>query len=483
MWKHAILGLALVIVVAGAAPRRTDGDPSRHRGTVLYWKAPDGQSDFSPTPKTTTDGRSYLPVYEDDEQDFKEATEAKLAARANQGRKILYYRNPMGLPDVSPTPKKDEMGMDYLPVYADNDTGVSEEAPRITLSPGYIQRAGVRTVRATLRKLARPIRAPAVVKPDERTLRVVTLRADAFIEALHVTEAGRIVAAGEPLFRFYCPQIVSAAANYRSAAAFPDKVSREELGALQRLRNLGLSETTIQNLRTDPSVPLSVEWPAPASGYVQEKRVVEGQMVRAGDELMRIVGLDTVWVIADVAEQDIAEVRIGAKATIELRGMPGRSIEGRVTFIGQELDPRTHTAKVRIEVGNSSHELRHEMIGEATIAAASSDDAAVVVPRSALIETGTRRIVVVSTGTGRFEPREVTVGARDDDAIAITSGIKSGEDVVVAAQFLIDSEADIRAALARLAPTHIEFSATPAAKAVDEPASAPRRAALTDRLP
>jgi Cu(I)/Ag(I) efflux system membrane fusion protein len=179
---------------------------------VLYWKDPDGKNDFSPGPMKTIDGRDYVPVYDDEEGDFAEAKPKEPpTSAAGSSKRILYYRNPMGLPDTSPVPKKDWMGMDYIPVYE----GEEESGSTIKVSLDKVQRSGVRTEAAEMRRITRPIRAPAVSKPDERTLWSVTLRADAFIEELYANETGKHVKAGERLFRFYSPQVVSAQIDYR----------------------------------------------------------------------------------------------------------------------------------------------------------------------------------------------------------------------------------------------------------------------------
>src|SRR5581483_1686966 len=195
----ALLGAAIAGYRLGAGTWPTLGTESGHAHVVpptaaaktnrkvLYWKHPDGQADFSPDPKKTADGRDYIPVYEDQEADFKEAKPAAAAKKGN--RKILYYRHPMGLPDTSPVPKKDSMGMDYIAVYE----GEEDDGSTVRVSLDRVQRAGVRTEAAEMRSLARPVRAPGVAKPDERQLRSLTLRADGFIEELYVNETGKQV--------------------------------------------------------------------------------------------------------------------------------------------------------------------------------------------------------------------------------------------------------------------------------------------------
>ncbi|MEQ1612532.1 MAG: efflux RND transporter periplasmic adaptor subunit, partial [Hyphomicrobiaceae bacterium] len=259
---------------------------------ILYWKDPDGKNDFSPTPKKTPAGREYLPVYEEQEAGFADARPAK----PKNAAKIIYYRNPMGLADTSPVPKKDGMGMDYIPVYEGDENGST-----VKVSLDRVQRSGVRTEEARMLRLVRPVRAPGVAKPDERTLRTVALRADGFIEKLYVNETGRQVKAGEPLFRVYSPEMVRVQVDYRIAVTQPGKGLRDEAGAMQRLKNLAVPEAVLQRLRTEPNPTMAIDWPAPVTGVVLQKKAIEGQMVKAGDELFRLADLSSIWVIADVA--------------------------------------------------------------------------------------------------------------------------------------------------------------------------------------
>jgi Cu(I)/Ag(I) efflux system membrane fusion protein len=462
MFRTVIAGMALVAILAGGAAgyrlgagawpalsanglikTRTDakGPSPEATRTVLYWKHPDGEADFSPGPKKTPDGRNYVPVYEDQEADFKDSKPKQAAKDKGGSRKILYYRNPMGLADTSPVPKKDWMGMDYIAVYEGED-----EPGTVTVSLDKVQRSGVRTALVERRSLVRAVRAPATAKPDERSLRIVSLRADGFIEKLYVNETGKHVKAGDKLFRVYSPQIVTAQIDFRTST-IPGGGPRSESGALQKLRNLDVPETVIEALRKDPSPQMSIDWPSPTTGVVMQKRVIEGQMARAGEELYRIADLTNIWVVADIAEQDLDLVRIGAPATVAFRAYPGRSFEGRVTFLLHELDASTRTAKARIEVHNPDHIIKHEMYADVEISARGGEAARLVVPASAVIDSGNRQVVIVAKGEGRFQPRPVKLGMRGGDRVEILDGVTEGEEVVTSANFLIDAESNLKAAL------------------------------------
>jgi Cu(I)/Ag(I) efflux system membrane fusion protein len=193
---------------------------------------------------------------------------------------------------------------------------------------------------------------------------------------------------------------------------------------------------------------MSIDWPSPADGYVMKKNVIEGQMVRMGDEIMRLANLDKIWVVADVAEQDVGLVAIGQPVKVRFKAFPSEDFEGRVTFILHELEAPTRTGQVRIELDNPERHIKHEMYADVEIDTGASEKPLLAVPNSAIINSGNRQVVLVSRGEGRFEPRPVTVGLHGESYTEIKEGIAPGEEVVVAANFLIDAESNLKAALA-----------------------------------
>jgi membrane fusion protein, copper/silver efflux system len=433
------LGAGNLPFISTQKPITTAAQERAANRKVLYWKDPDGKPDFSPAPKKTGDGRDYLPVYDEDEPALAGAEPANPKGKG----KILYYRNPMGLPDTSPVPKKDWMGMDYIAVYEGED----QDAGTVKVSLDRVQRAGVRIEAARTRVLSQPVRAPGIAKPDERTLRSLVLRADGFIDKLYVNQTGMHVHAGEPMFVVYSPQVVSVQVDYRSAKGATDGQQRQS-GAVQRLINLGLPDSVIEEIKSSPHPLMQITWPAPVSGVVMMKNVVEGQMAKAGQELYRLADLSSIWVIADVAEQDVGLVKIGTPARLSFRAFPGETFEGKVTFILHELDAATRTAKVRIEVKNPEHRIKHEMFADVEIDAGLGQAPRLSVPTSAVIDSGSRQVVLIDRGEGRFEPRPVKLGVRGDGFVEVLDGLKEGENVVVAANFLIDAESNLKAALA-----------------------------------
>jgi Cu(I)/Ag(I) efflux system membrane fusion protein len=415
---------------------------------IIYYRAPGGAPYWSATPKKDKDGRDYLPVYEDEEPTFGPGGEIKKSAPAAAAqRKILYYRNPMGLPDTSPVPKKDSMGMDYIPAYEGED---QDDGTTVRVSLDKVQRSGVRTETVEMRSIVRPVRGVGTVMHDEGRITVVAMRSEGFVEDLFVSRTGQHVHAGDPLFRVYSNDIVRAQSDLsvlRSPSRSGPDTSKDIDGAMLRLRNLGVPESRIREVRDKGVNPRTLDWPAPATGDVIEKRIINGQRVAAGDELYRIADHTHLWVIADVAESDLAAIKIGMRATVTVRAYMSQPIEGEVTFIYPELKPETRTARVRIEVANPDGRLKVDMYADVVFQAGAGEAPVVAVPTSALIDSGNRQVVLIAKGEGRFEPRPVKVGRRGDGYVEILEGISKGEDVVTSATFLIDAESNLRAAL------------------------------------
>jgi Cu(I)/Ag(I) efflux system membrane fusion protein len=439
------------VAVTPAVERANSAAATR---TVLYYRDPSGAPAWSATPKTDVQGRAYAPVYDDEEPSFDPPKQ--VAAAAGQGeRKILYYRNPMGLPDTSLVPKKDSMGMDYIPVY-DGDQG--DDAGELKITPGRVQRAGVRTETVEARVIVKPVRAVGSVALDERRVTVVTLRTEGFVEELFVNTQGQDIKAGDPLFRVYAPQIQQAQTDLLVAiGAFQRGVGGSDVqsalpGAMQRLRNLDVPEARIQEVRDKRVNPRTLDWPSPATGTVIGKKVIAGQRVDAGDELYRIADLTRVWVIADVAESDIGSIHTGQRATVTVRAYPNQSIEGEVTLVYHEMKPETRTGRVRIELLNPDIKFKTDMYADVVFKVGADAVPVVAVPDDAVLDDGAQQVVLVAKGDGRFEPRHVRLGRRGGGYREVLDGVAEGEEIVTSANFLIDAESNLRAALKTFQP-------------------------------
>ncbi|QSA96989.1 efflux RND transporter periplasmic adaptor subunit [Methylococcus sp. EFPC2] len=395
----------------------------------------------------------YWPVVQSSRAGIPPAAES-LRSSAGAGRQILYYKNPMGLADTSAVPKKDGMGMDYIPVYAEDDGRAADGTLRIAVEK--VQKLGVKTATAERREIAQTVRSVGIVEADERRLYDVTLRFDGYIEKLFVNATGQAVARGQPLFELYSPDLVSAqreyltAKNARSALAKAEPWIQSGMkdladSSLERLRNWGISDAELAGLEKQGQVRHGLVVRSPASGVVMEKSVVAGRRASAGEVLFKIADLSLVWVVAEVYEQDIGRIAPGQKVKVRLDAVPGRSFEGRVAFVYPSLEPSTRTAKVRVELPNPKGQLKPMMYAQLELDTQAHQ--ALAVPRSAVLEGGRRTLVLVDRGEGRFEPRPVRLGIRGDDVVEVLEGLNAQERVVVGANFLIDAESNLKAAL------------------------------------
>jgi Cu(I)/Ag(I) efflux system membrane fusion protein len=417
---------------------------------ILYYRDPTGAPFWSATPKHDAQGRAYLPVHDGAEPSFDPPPPPAPPKSAQAERKVLFYRNPMGLPDTSPVPKKDTMGMDYIPVYEADEPSDSKT---VKVSLDRVQRSGVRTEPVQARVLARAIRAVGTVAIDERRVTIVTMRSDGYVEELFVNTTGQHVNAGDPLFRVYSSQIQQAQIDFfvairamQRGTSGPD-AERQLEGAMQRLRNLAVPESRIREVRETGANPRTIDWPAPTKGTVTAKRIINGQRVVAGDELYRIVDLSNVWVIADVAEGDLADVKLGTHAAVTFRAYRSQPVDGVVTFIYPEVRTETRTVRVRIEVANPDERLKPDMYADVVFQADADRSPVATVPTGAVIDSGNRQIVLVAKGEGRFEPRPVKLGRRGDGHVEILDGLRQGEEIVTTATFLIDAESNLQTAL------------------------------------
>jgi Cu(I)/Ag(I) efflux system membrane fusion protein len=414
------------------------------KGPVIYYRDPEGKPLYSPTPKTSVKGQPYVAVYAGEDAGFdapKPAVEAA-GVDAQSQRKIIHYRNPMGLPDISPVPKKDSMGMDYIPVYE----GDADEGDTVKISPGKIQRTGVKTELVGKREIGRNIRAPGVVEIDERRVTVVAPRFDGFIDTVGPVTSGTHVRKGDPLMTVFGQDLLNQAARLLIEPPGQNDKSGNVIGARRRLLNFGVPEAFINQIERDRKVPNTVSWPAPRDGVVLERNAVDGQGFKAGDVLFRIADHSVVWVMADVAEGDLGALKPGQSVKVTTRAHPGRVFTGKVAVVYPHLMKETRTVRVRVELANPDLALLPDMYADVDITTG-SDEPVVAVPESAVIDSGARQVVILDRGGGRFEPRDVKLGRKGDGYVEILSGLQDGESVVVNGNFLIDAESNLQSAL------------------------------------
>jgi len=414
----------------------------------IYYRDPDGKPFYSLTPKKTEDGRNYRPVPPSADVSFDdpalETTGTEAADAEGDDRKIKYYRNPMGLPDTSPTPKKDSMGMDYIPVYEGEDT----DDGSIKLTPEKIQRTGVQSERVVLRVIRTLVRVPGTIQLDERRVSVISMRAESWVQKVSNVTTGSAVKKGQPLMEGYSPTISSAAAAYISTinsshTTTPERYGR---GSRQRLMNLDVPDSAIVAMERSRVVPIAIEWTAPRDGIVLERNAIEGMRAQPGEVLFRVADTSVVWAVVDVAERDLGAVRVGQPVTVRARSFPGRTFSGKISVIYPQVNRETRTARARIELANPDLALLPDMYVDAEIDTGNPAPV-LAIPESAVLDTGARQSVLVDKGEGRFEPREVKLGRRGNGYAEVREGLNEGDRVVVSANFLIDAESNLKAAL------------------------------------
>ncbi|MBS2012596.1 MAG: efflux RND transporter periplasmic adaptor subunit [Deltaproteobacteria bacterium] len=399
---------------------------------------------------------------------------------ASGQRKVKFYRSPMNPAQTSPVPRKDEMGMDYVPVYEDEAEGAASSVQgmaAVTIDPSRQQLIGLKSVEVTRSKVGGAWRTVGRVAFDETRVRQVNVKVPVYVERVYVDFLGRSVEKGAPLFSGYSPELLAAQDEYRiairtqrSLASSPGGADQSELVAASRrkLELWDLPKSAIERLERTGESQRTVTFYSPISGVVTKKDVVEGTKLDAGAMPYEVVDISKVWVMATVYESDIHRIRLGMHAKLTLKAVPNQLFEGTVIFLDPVLSASTRTLRVRLEFPNPTGELRPEMFGEVLLEAPMHDG--LRIPEDAVINSGAMTVVFVALGQGKFVPREVKLGDSDGTNVEVVSGLSDGEKVVVHANFLVDSESRLRASLAALSNA---ASPKPPASTEPVPSAAP----------
>ncbi len=364
-------------------------------------------------------------------------------AAAKGEREILYWVAPMDPNFRRDKPGKSPMGMDLVPVYADE----AGAADLVSIDPAVVQNLGVRTATVERGRLWRMIKTVGYVDYDERHISHVHLRTDGWIDRLYVKSDGERVKKGQVLFELYSRDLVNAQEEYlqalRANSDYLVRASRERLIALgmdpEQIREIARSGRAVQLVRVR----------AGQDGIVANLRVREGMYVTPKMEVMTLADLSSVWLLVDVFERQASWVGVGQPAEVRLPYLPGHSWEGEVEFVYPTIDPKTRTLRVRLRFDNPDEALKPQMYANVRIYAGPKDDV-LMIPREALIRTGDSERVIIALGEGRFDARAVTAGMESGDWVEILSGLEEGDTVVTSGQFLIDSEASLKASFDRM---------------------------------
>ncbi len=376
-------------------------------------------------------------------------------------RKPLFYRNAMNPTVTSPIPAKDNMGMDYIAVYADDEADSNAPAGLVKIDATTVQNIGVRTERATEGPLSRTVRAVGRVDFDETRLARIFPKIDGWVETLMVNKTGAQVKKGDVLLSLYSPQLVASQEEYLLALKNRKTLANSPLedirsgaeslvkSARLRLELLDMPQHQIKELEKTGEIKRATHIHSPFNGVVIHMGVQAGQYVMPKTQLYQIADLDRVWVYAEVFEFELPWIKKNDPAQITVEGVPGREFHGHISYIYPYLDRKTRTAKVRLEFDNSDGALLPEMFANVVLKSARSEPA-VLVSAQAVVRSGARKQVFVVREPGKFEPREVVVGITSEGRTQILEGVAAGEEVVISAQFLIDSESSLREATAKM---------------------------------
>jgi Cu(I)/Ag(I) efflux system membrane fusion protein/cobalt-zinc-cadmium efflux system membrane fusion protein len=397
-------------------------------------------------PDVIQEGPGTCPICGMDLTPLRTGAGSSALKRSSGKRKIKYWVAPMDPNYISEKPGKSPMGMDLVPVYEDEAPGAS--APGVvSIDPVVVQNMGVRIEPVARQTVFRHVRSIGEVEVGEDQVSVVNLRFSGWIERIHVDKTGDPVKRGETLFELYSPDLVATQQEYLLALRTQGAESALARSARRKLDLWGLGERDVATIARSGEVQRTLPIRAPQSGYVLQKNVVEGARVRAGEDLYRIGDLSRIWVTAEVYEFDAPWIEVGQPAQMELSHEEGKVLEGKVAYIYPTLNEATRTLTVRLEFENPGLRLKPGMFATVYIQFRRMDDV-LAVPTEAILDSGRRKLVFVSVGEGRFEPREIVTGLVGDHHVTeILSGLEAGEEVVVSGQFLLDSESQLQEAI------------------------------------
>ncbi len=376
-------------------------------------------------------------------------------AAAKGERKVLYWYDPMVPGSKFDKPGKSPfMDMQLVPMYADEEAAGTRgaSAASVTLSPQSIRAVGVATQPVLRETLSQEIRAVGTIEIDETRQVRVAARVPGRVEKLYADFTGQSVRAGAPLYSLYSPELVATQREYllaienrqRLSGGTPEAIrSADDLvaAARDRLRLWGIGTAQIAALEKSRTPQLSLAFDSPMTGVVLQKMVVEGQYVSEGTELYQLADLSRIWLVAKVYEHEVARLRVRQAARAIVSALPEKTFRGRVAFIDPVLDSATRSARVRIDLPNAAGDLKPGMFADARIEVPTAN--VLTVPKGAVIDTGTRKVVYVETAANTFSPRDVKTGEASVDRVAILAGLREGERVVAAANFFIDAQTQL----------------------------------------
>lgn len=439
----AVIALILGYLLGYEAHTKKD-DPlginsTATKKTAKFYRHPMNPEVISDHPQKDDMGMEYIAVYNDSSTGIP--------------KRVLFYRNPMNPEVTSSTPMQDAMGMDYIPVYADE----SSEGRAFQLSPEKIQKLGVKSEEAKAREILKVIQTVGSIEADESLKHVVSPRFEGWINRLIVNTTGAPVKKGQPLLELYSPSVLTSEEEYlvaksnqnrldRSSSQSRDVASELTHSALERLRLWNIPEAEIRRLQSSNKASSNITLLSPTDGVITDKPSVEGMRFMPGEVLYKIANLESVWLVAEIFEQDMAEVKVGQISTLSVNSYPDHAFQGKVTFISPYLNPETRTIRVRIQMANPKGLLKPAMYGNVALEGVTHHVQAAI-PESAILDSGLRKVAFVMLSGNKFEARELSLGVHGNGYVEVLSGLTAGERVVTSGNFLIDAESNLRAAV------------------------------------
>jgi len=412
-------------------------------------------------PQVVEDKPGQCPICGMDLVPLREEGSGAAVAKPSGEREILFYRNPMDPTITSPAPRKDDMGMDYVPVYADEAESAATDGAVVTINPAVQQNMNVVTERVERRDISHRIRTVGYLDYDQEKMVSVTTKYPGFIEKTYVNYVGQPVRKGEPLFEIYAPELVQTEQELLSALRYATSLGRapEETrrraealveAAQLRLSYWDISDEQVRQLEETGEVFRTLQVATPAGGVVMKRMPgLEGMAVRPGMELLHIADLSDLWLTVEIFEDQLPWLDIGSTATVTMTYFPGEIFHGRVRYIEPEVSEKTRTIRLTLEVPNRGSRLRVGMYATVVFEPLAATNA-IAAPSEAVLRTGERNVVIVALGEGRFAPREVRLGPQGEGFVQILEGLSDGDEIVTSAQFLIDSESNLREAIQKM---------------------------------
>jgi Cu(I)/Ag(I) efflux system membrane fusion protein len=378
-------------------------------------------------------------------------------ASENKEKEILYWRAPMDPNEIYDHSGKSKMGMDLVPVYEDEASGSGV----VKIDPAVEQNMNVKITQVEKKNLSGKVVTNGVLALDETNQYIVTTRINGWIEKLYTNYTGQLVSKGSKLMDIYSPELVAAQQELLTALSYQKSVNESSLkdiresgkelvkNAIKKLELLEISDDEIKRLMDTKEVKNDLTLYAQHSGTILEKNIIEGQKVTAGTPLLKIADLSNLWLIADIYEYELNKINLGSIANIRYNFLPGKTFKGKVSFIYPTIDSKSRTVKIRLEINNNSEDLKPEMFANVEIDGKSLGNYPAV-SENAVIRSGMKNIVIISLGDGKFKPQEVTLGSYANGYYQVLSGLSEGMHIVTSAQFMIDSESNLRAAIGQM---------------------------------